>query len=168
MHEPGYEYDVIPVTFGIETYEEFVKDARDMMPRHWEEVGASRGKIRFDPDYDFYKKASDNGMVVFYTAREWESHELVGYAIYFVNKNPHAKTVKWAASDAIVVRSDARNKGIGRGLIEKATNDLTRRGCGIMQTMTKINHPELGKLLESEGHKAEDITYTKLLGEYRA
>jgi GNAT superfamily N-acetyltransferase len=150
------------VTFVLEKFDDVIEDLKPIVYEHWNEVGAGQGKVFLDPDYSFYKKASDSGKVVFYTARE--NGELVGYAVYFINSNPNARNTLWAVSAFVGVRPDMRKKGIGSGLLNLAERDLKNRGAVVMQTMTKVAHPALSRLLEANGHTQEDVTYTKFIG----
>jgi GNAT superfamily N-acetyltransferase len=139
------------VTFVLEKFDDVIEDLKPIVYEHWNEVGAGQGKVFLDPDYSFYKKASDSGKVVFYT-------------VYFINSNPNARNTLWAVSAFVGVRPDMRKKGIGSGLLNLAERDLKNRGAVVMQTMTKVAHPALSRLLEANGHTQEDVTYTKFIG----
>jgi GNAT superfamily N-acetyltransferase len=140
-----------------EAYSDVIEEGKPILEEHWREL-AFYPDIPLDPDYDVYAALEKQNLISIYTVRV--RGELVGYAIYFVRKHHHYRTVSWAVSDIILVRKNFRNYGIGTALFAFAENDLRAQGVQVMHTTTKYCHPELGMLLQSRGHQREGFAYT--------
>jgi GNAT superfamily N-acetyltransferase len=145
------------ITFGVETYQKFYEDVRQLLPQHHRELGPYQDAMPLVPDYSFYEKAFDAGMARFYTARDMTA--LIGYAIYFVKPNPHYSTTGWAVSDIIWVHPEHRRAGVGHGLFDLIESDMRKNGIMVLHTTAKQAHNPLQRLLLSRGHKLVELGF---------
>ena len=132
-----------------ETYTEAIDDVKPFLREHWEELSLYPD-IPLDPEFEMYAALDRMGHLAAYTARSYG--ELVGYALYFVRRNPHYRNHIWAVSDVVLVRKAYRNAGLGMALYDFIEADLKAHGVAVMHTFTKILHPELAMLLQARGH----------------
>lgn len=144
--------------FARESFTLALEEAKPLFEEHWKEV-ALYDDIALDPDYDIYHQLERMGSLHFYTVRH-QSDGLVGYAMYVVRRHLHYKQSVWAISDIILVRKEHRNAGVGNNLLELAEKDLKSHGVVGVHSMTKVQHPALGRLLESRGHVKAEVNYS--------
>jgi GNAT superfamily N-acetyltransferase len=149
------------LTVEIETYDQVIEEIKPLLARHWEEI-AVYPDIPLDPDFSFYKKGNDAGLLVIYTARM--NGRLIGYAIYVVKAgHPHYMGAGWALSDIILVVPEHRNAGVATALYDLIEPDLKARGVAVMHTTAKTAHPMLAFFLESRGHAMIETGHSKRL-----
>lgn len=148
------------VVFAVESFDQ-VRD--EIEPLLNDQHGAMRRyeDIPLDPNYAIYKAGSDAGLMLILTARQ--NGDLVGYALYWIAKNPNHKTVTWANSGPIWLKPSARLPRVGNRLLDFAEQTLRARGVVIMDTDTRHAHPSIRRLLEGRGHEVVNITMSKRL-----
>jgi GNAT superfamily N-acetyltransferase len=146
------------ITYNIETYDQVIEDIKPLLISHWIEL-AAYSEIPLDPDYAFYKRASDGDFIRIFTARK--DGVLIGYVIMTVIKaHPHYRGQKWAVSDIVLVVKEHRTYGVGTGLFDLLEENLPG---AVVQIHTKNAHPELQLLLQSRGYEPIETTYSKRL-----
>ena len=65
------------------------RDAKKLIPLHWDEVALNKDKIHLNPDWDVYESLEKDGKFKIFTARD--DTKLVGYFAVIVSTNPHYK-----------------------------------------------------------------------------
>lgn len=147
-----------------ETYDQVVDDIQPLLKEHWRELALHQDSIPLDPDYEVYKTLDRIGSLYIAAARlRGEDRRLVGYAIYFVRSHHHYKGAKWAISDIVLVDREHRSVGLGNQLFDVVETDLRSMGVDVMHTMTKVDHPQLGRLLQARSHVATELSFSKRL-----
>ena len=153
--------DLLPdYKIARESYAEVLDDIKLLLPEHKAEL-ALYDDIPLDPEYEVYETLDRLKQVSIYTVRV--SKKLVGYAIYFVRKNPHYKGFVWATNDIVLIRKSHRRFGLGNALFSFIERDLREQGAHVIHTTAKTAHPELEMLLESRGHRHVEAGYSKRL-----
>jgi GNAT superfamily N-acetyltransferase len=152
--------DTIDVAIAKESWFAVVDELKPILHEHWEEL-ALYSDIPLDPEYELYETLETTGMLSFYSVRR--SGELVGYAIFFVRRSPHYRTVLWAISDIILIRKPFRNFGVGNKLFDFFEDDLRQQGAKVVHVMTKASHPELAALARKRGYMHSETNFSKRL-----
>ena len=140
-----------------ETYTEVIGDVKPFLKEHWEELSLY-SDIPLDPELEMYADLDRMGHLAAYTVRS--DGKLVGYALYFVRKNPHYRNHIWALSDVVLVRKAYRQAGLGMALYDFIEADLKARGVHVIHTFTKTEHPELAMLLRARGHTEAELGFS--------
>lgn len=135
-----------------------LEEAKPLLLQHWEEIAVNHD-IPLNPDYRFYHSLEAAGILRVYTIRCAEG-VLVGYAVYFLRRHIHYSDHTWAIADIIMVRPEHRNAGLGFRLFDFIERDLRDAGATVIHTTSKVDHPELGWLLSSRGHKKIEEGYS--------
>ena len=150
------------VSFACETYAQVIDDLLPLLKPHHRELGPYQDKMPTDPDFDFYKKASEAGLCQFYTARL--GGELIGYAAYLIRPSLHYRTTMWALCDMVWLSPGRRGHGIGHLLFDFIERDLrNEKKVFVMHTTAKKDHPALSGLLTQRGHNLVELGYQKRL-----
>ena len=137
------------IHFSAETYDQIIDEIKPMLPEHWLELAVHKD-IPLDPDYDFYKRANDAGLLLILTVRD--EGALIGYAIWVVKNHPHYKTHSWALNDIVWLRPDHRGFKTGRAFVMFWEAEFTSRGVHVVHVDTKTAVPMLYHLLISSGY----------------
>ncbi len=128
-----------------------------LVEQHWGEVSHYRD-IAFDPDFNFYLKADEAGMLRVYAARE--DGVLIGYNVFFVRPNPHVRTRIYAAQDAVFIRKDRRGR-FGIRFIDWCDQELKREGVTVIMGHVSAAH-DFGPALERHlGYELVDHIYCR-------
>jgi GNAT superfamily N-acetyltransferase len=161
MSEAANEWNGL--TINREHYSEYINDIKVLLPQHWKELALYQDDIPLAPDYDFYKRADFAGMLAFFAIRHVESHDLVGYAVYFIKAHHHYLGQRWAISDIFWLHPDLRNGGVGKWMFAYVENELKKLGAVVMHTTLKKEHPAAAYVLEALGHTQVELGYSKKL-----
>lgn len=118
--------------------------------------------IEFSPDYEYYLKLADIGLLRIFTAREDVSNEMLGYAVFFVRPNLHYKTSIQAVQDILFIHPEAR--GFGARFITWCEDALRAEGVQAVYHHVKAK-PELNfsPLLERLNYQLVDLIWAKRL-----
>lgn len=155
-----YAYEA-PITYQRETLVEALKDGLPMLQKHWQEIALNKDKVKLKPDYEKYQRAELAGALYIFTARR--NGEMAGYAVYLVHSHMHYSDDLFAISDLFWLSPTARGRGAGKGLFEFAEAQLRAAGVSVMATSTKLGHPAAAAVLQSLGHEAIELTFSKCL-----
>ena len=130
-----------------------------LLERHWREI-AHYQDIELNVDWSVYEQAEALGKLRIFTARV--DDELVGYAVFFVNHNPHYKDSLQAVQDILFLAPEHRKGRIGFGLLAFADMQLAGEGVQATYHHSKAAH-NIGPLLERMGYELVDVIYAKRL-----
>lgn len=144
--------------FGKEPLQVIVDEGWDLFKKHYEEIAHFK-EIPLNPDVASYLALEAAGRLQVFSARG-EGNELVGYALFIVNKNLHYSSSLQASQDIIYIRPE--NRGCGREFITYCDNQLKELGVEVSYHHVKVAH-NFGPMLEKLGYKAVDIIYGKKL-----
>ena len=133
-------------TFAVETYDQIIEEIKPMLPEHWAELAVHKD-IPLDPDFEFYRRAHEAGMLLFLTCRK--EGALIGYAIWVVKTHPHYRAHTWALNDIVWLHPDHRGEKTGRAFVTFWEAEFTSRGVNVVHVDTKVAVPALFYLLKS-------------------
>ena len=144
-----------------EKYHDVIEELKPHLHEHYKEVAMYQDKIDFDPNYEAYGVAQDNGMLYIYTMRDED--ELVGYNIFFVQTHPHYSSNMFAVNDIVYIAPNYRHKVDTLGFFAYCENSLKELGVDVMTYHMKVlkTFEMLMKTLEMD--HAEHM-YTKYIG----
>jgi hypothetical protein len=136
---------VAGVRFQRESAVDVLKQIEPLLKMHWEEIAHFKD-IALEPDLDRYL-----------TARN-ESKELVGYAIFFILRNPHYRSSLQATQDVLFIRPDSR--GFGAKFILWCDHQLKQEKVQVVYHHVKKAH-NFGPMLERMGYELVDYIYAR-------
>lgn len=108
-------------------------------------------------DWESYYRMQDVGTIVMCTVR---NPELVGYAIYFVNKHLHYSKDIFASQDVLYLHPKHRGGRVGIGLIKFSEEVLKKMGVSMILQHTKTKH-DLSRLFGYLGYEPCDLSMMK-------
>ena len=150
------------LVFKRETYNDLVEDIKPLLIKHHKELALYQDSIPLNPNWDFYQKIDELGMIIAISARTVEGI-LKGYAVYISKEHPHYQRHCWGLSDLFWLDPDERNLGNGRNLFLTVEDELKKIGVSVMHTTLKVAHPVARYLLESMGHVLVEYGMSKKL-----
>jgi len=86
---------------------------------------------------------------------------LIGYAVFFVHRNPHYRSSLQAVEDVIYLDPEYRRGRTASRLVRFAERRLTEDGVQVIYHHAKVAHPALGKILERMGYEHIENIYGK-------
>lgn len=133
-------------------------EAAGLIETHYKEV-AHYQDIKLNPDHETYRALEKNGALKVFVARD-ESHELLGYAVFFIRLNLHYKTSLQALQDIIFI--NPKHRGFGKAFINWCDEQLKKHGVQVVYQHVKKSH-NFGPMLESLGYQEIDLIFGKRL-----
>lgn len=146
--------------FAVETYDQIIDEIKPMLPEHWLELAVHKD-IPLDPDYDFYRKASEAKMLLFMTVRKESA--LIGYSIWVVKPHPHYQRHKWAINDIVWLHPQHRGMQLGRNFVTFWERKLRELNVAVIHVDTKLVAPQLLYLLQNSGYETTGVAVEKRL-----
>lgn len=115
------------------------------------------------PDLGFnwplYKSFENTGKLVLYSARD---QELCGFAMYIIGQHPKYPSMFLASCDTLAVLPEARGQGLGKRLVEYASDGLRVLGCTHMSHNYRMIYDTV-PLFEKIGFTLYEKVYMKEL-----
>lgn len=148
------------VRYQVERLAEIWEELQPLFAAHYREISVYPD-IPLDMDKERYLQGERAGVLRCYTVRSVGA-ELVGYAVFIVQRALHYRGSLQAAQDLIFVRRDYRGGGVGGGLISYCDEDLAAIGVQVVSHHTKAHH-DFGPLLERLGYTLNERAYTRRL-----
>lgn len=149
-----------PVTYAVEPWMEFKREALHLWARHFQEVAIDQAEVPLDIDYNTYDALDAQGMLHVIAARS--EGEIVGYWLGIVKPHLHNASTLWAFTDVYYIAPEFRLGRTALRLFEFVENSLKARGVVKMTTATKT-HLDMSRLFERMGWHRTEITYTKVI-----
>ena len=144
--------------YAVEKWKDVSKEIMALSSEHYEEI-AHYKDIALEPDEERYNQIEEGGMLRVFTLRNIDK-KLIGYALFFVNKNLHYKSSKQAVQDVIFIRKE--NRGRGGRFIAWCDEQLKAEKVQVVYHHVKTKH-DFGVLLERQGYECVDKIYGKRL-----
>lgn len=130
-----------------------------LLYEHWQEV-AHYKDIALEVDWPIYEAAEASGKFRLYTVRS--ANEVIGYAAYFVNHNPHYKSSYQAVQDVLYLAPEYRKANIGRHLVAYADTMLRAEGVQVTYQHSKVALPIDALLIRQKYELIERIWAKRL------
>lgn len=146
------------VVFALEPLTpELGQETMPLLVAHWREI-AHDLTIPLSPDWERYYALQDAGSIRVYTARR--DGEIIGYAVFIVNRNLHYSTSVQAVQDILFIREDLRRGTLGTRLIKFSEEQLKQEGVQVVVHHIKAKH-DWSPLIERLGYSLVDLIYLK-------
>jgi GNAT superfamily N-acetyltransferase len=156
--------DTMTAVYARESFDVFWPAAQRLIEKHFQEI-AAYPDIPLNPDRDFYDRCEVLGSLRIYTARLEHSGWLVGYAVFFVNPNPHYASSLQATADVVYLDPAWRGGGMGTQLIAYSELQLQEESVEVIYHHVKADHLTLALILERRGYEVMDIVMALRVGE---
>jgi GNAT superfamily N-acetyltransferase len=149
------------LSFQIEKWKDFYKDAVSIFPRHYEELSLEKGRVPMCFDCDKYQIVEDAGNLHILTVRT--SGKLIGYYVAVIVVHPHYKTGGlFSSCDMFYILPEYRRGGTGTKLIVMAEESMKNRGV-LKSSMSVKLHQDHSALLRGLGWEPTDLVLQKVL-----
>jgi GNAT superfamily N-acetyltransferase len=150
------------ITFMVEPWAMYAKDAAPLWPEHFKELAVDQEKIQLDVDYQRYAQMDQDGVLFIAVGRS--QGEIVAYWIGFIRGHLHYNSTLHAFNDIYYVKPECRKQGAGSELFAFVEKELKKRGVKRITNSTKLSHNH-GALFEAHGFKAIETVYSKYIGD---
>lgn len=130
-----------------------------LLYEHWQEV-AHYQDIALEVNWPLYEDAERRGKFRLYTVRN--GSEVIGYAAFFVNFNPHYMSSYQAVQDVLYLAPAYRKASIGSHLVAYADSMLRAEGIQVTYQHSKVALP-LDALLVRQKYELIETIWAKRL-----
>lgn len=144
--------------FQLEKLVNVVEEIFPILEAHYKEIAHYRD-IELKPDWEKYHMLDRGGFMRLFTARS-TCGELLGYAVFLVQKNLHYSASLQAHQDILYIKKE--NRGTGGKLIKWCDEQLKLEGVQVVYHHVKEAH-NFGPLLERMGYELVDRIYGRRL-----
>ena len=146
------------IAFSKEPFQ-VVEDNFHLIQQHWDEVVKDSRPL--EPDWEMFRSMEKIGALVSYVVRK--ENEVVGYTVFLLQPNTHSKSVKTAFCDAVFLRKDCRQNGLGQSFISYCDEELEKLGVQMILWHVKP-HVDYSGALKSIGYKHFATVYVRDIG----
>ena len=150
------------ITAQVEPWSEFVKDAVELFPAHWEELALNKDKVPLSVQHDVYLAYEAAGQTLVVTLRQ--KGRLVGYFVGFVSPALHYSTCLTLQMDIFWTHPDIRGRMEGVKLFRAVEAEAKRRGVQRIFYGSKL-HKDASRLCEYLKMEPVEVYYTKWIGD---
>lgn len=150
------------ITAQVEPWSEFVKDAVELFPAHWEELALNKDKVPLSVQHDVYLAYEAAGQTLVVTLRQ--KGRLVGYFVGFVSPALHYSTCLTLQMDIFWTHPDIRGRLEGVKLFRAVEAEAKRRGVQRIFYGSKL-HKDASRLFEYLKMEPVEVYYTKWIGD---
>lgn len=159
-------------SFALEPLsEKLFGEMAPLLIAHWREVSQFKD-IPLAPAFASYLERQDAGNLRVFTVRTWASGDyggpdgphrsapyLCGYAVFFVQPNPHYTGSLQASADVLFLHPDVRARTAMR-FLKWCDDQLASEGCELVYHRVKLSK-DWSKILERIGYAPVDLTLVK-------
>ena len=150
------------ITAQVEPWSEFVKDAVELFPAHWEELALNKDKVPLSVQHDVYLAYEAAGQTLVVTLRQ--KGRLVGYFVGFVSPALHYSTCLTLQMDIFWTHPDIRGRMEGVKLFRAVEAEAKRRGVQRIFYGSKL-HKDASRLFEYLKMEPVEVYYTTWIGD---
>jgi len=159
---PPWEQSVKQFDFNVENFENWWRDAQELIPVHYEELSIDKDKVKIGINCQRYLEMEQAGMLHIVTIR-LGGGKMVGYYLCMILPHMHYKDAGLMAyTDMYFVHPDYRLGGVGAKMMIFVEETLRRRDVLKVYITTKLKL-DLSLMFEALGWKATDKIFTKFL-----
>lgn len=151
------------LTFQVEPISAVLRDAKELFPRQWQELGLDKDKISgIAPHEQRYLELEKLGILHPVTVRA--DGRMVGYYIAAICEHLHYQGAGLMAhTDLYYLLPEYRKGGCGAKMLIFLEKTLKEKGVVKIYASTKV-HADRGPLFEALGFKLTDRIFTKYIG----
>lgn len=148
------------ISFQVEHWADFERDATELWPRHWEELALDKDKFALGIDFEKFRHLESLELLHLVTARN--EGKIVGYYLAIVMPHMHYKDAgKMAFTDMYFILPEFRKGSVGIKLFTEAERTLKERGV-VKAYLSCKAHKDVSTIFETLGWRLSDISYTKV------
>ena len=148
------------VSYAAENFGATVGAALPLIREHAAEVGLTELPLEFDPQFEMYKTLEKAGMLRWFTAREQDGGEMVGYSLWLMAPSLEFGGVLSATNGAVYMKPEKRYHAAKF----MAFAEQALKAAGVrMLTYTMWKGRQSKHLLETAGFKAMQETHWKFV-----
>lgn len=155
------------ITFHVERWEQYWKDAEKLWPLHWAEIALDQDSIKLDVDFAGYAELDSKKLLLIVTARDGPGPapdgNLVGYHLSFLKPHLHYRTSLTAYVDIFYMHPDYRKGMTAVKMFRAVEEEMRKIGVQKIYTGAKV-HFDLSPLFKRLGYRHIENVYSKLLG----
>ncbi len=144
-----------------ETVEGVRPEIGPLLAAHWHEIGQDKVNMRLDPDWDGYVALEKAARLAVFSARN--SAGLVGYAVFFVHRHLHYRTITVAINDLLYLQPAYREGLAGVRFIDALERELAAAGAQKVFFGVKAWH-DFGPILARRGYAPMETVWAKWVG----
>jgi GNAT superfamily N-acetyltransferase len=158
ISDPACNAQVI-LEWGL-SYDDFYREAKELIEQHWEEVGSHKEILRLNPDHDRYKALELIGALHILTARI--GGIIAGYFFVLITQHPRDKSKTLAADDIIYSAPQYRSMMLGPRLLREALRYISEKNVDIVFFREKTRRKN-GGYLRRYGFEPHELVSAKVL-----
>lgn len=129
-----------------------------LLAAHWHEIGQDKARMRLDPHWDGYMALEKAGALAVFAATS--GADLVGYAVFFMQRHLHYRTVNVAINDLLYLMPGYREGMAGVRMISELERQLKEAGAQKVFFGVKAWH-DFGPLLARRGYAPMETVWAK-------
>lgn len=137
-----------------------IEKFEELFVEHWDEIAKNKEVMVLKPDYEKYKYLEELG--VMRTLVAYDSDEIVGYSVNFVQNHLHYSDLITCYNDIVYLRKDKRNSPLGLRLI-RATEKFAKEIGAHMLLWHVKEGSSISKILPKIDYGVQDIVYSKAI-----
>jgi hypothetical protein len=122
---------------------------------HWKEI-SHYNDIPLEPNLELYNKMEELGLVRLFTARD--NSALVGYGVYVMTPDLHAKSSVQASQDVLYI--DPKKRGFGLSFIKWCDEQMREMGAKIILRGVSVKC-DYSRILSRIGYEQVGSTYSR-------
>jgi len=145
--------------FAQEKFRDCYQEMVPLLEKNWAEVSHYLD-IPLDVNVQGYQMLDESNRLCLFTAREPGTKHLIGYCVFFVNRNIHYNGSLQATQDVIYI--DPKRRGFGMQFIKACDFALKNIGVQVVYQHVKVKH-NWGKVLERIGYEHVEHIYARRL-----
>jgi GNAT superfamily N-acetyltransferase len=145
------------ITYQVETWSEFLKDALPLFQIHWEELDKGYHP-ELDMNWDTYVALEAAKIILVVTVRL--DSKLIGYSVNLVSPALHFKTVKHSFADFFFILQEYRKGFVGFKLFKEVEKELKTLGVERIHMGSRSNK-SLNSLFKKLGYTPYEEVYFK-------
>lgn len=149
------------VTIQVDEFKNF-EDAAWLFEPHWLETELDQDEIPVSVWREAYEEMWKNGVLHIVSVRAGD--EVVGYHVSNVQPHIHHSETIMGFTLAFYLHPKYRFSGTGIKLLKFVEKSLAERGVQKFYLTTK-KKPDLSRLFEILGYRADEVTFSKIIGD---
>jgi GNAT superfamily N-acetyltransferase len=145
------------ITYQVEPWSEFIKDALPLLQIHWEEVDKGQHP-ELDMDWETYKNLETAKILLVMTVRD--DFKLVGYSVNLICPALRFKTIKHSFADLFFILKEYRKGFVGVNLFKEVEKVAKTLGVEKIYMGSRANK-NLNSLFKRLGYTPYEEVYSK-------